>query len=447
MSLTDNKKNVLTTIGAYTSLSNERELPDSNITFPSLNEDRNPLSFLVDVLNVILGSEAIKILIGELLANIVDEIEPKLKDSLKKNHSDYNSSDVLPDYFFNEGVKIPINDIDFFDVLKTDPNSDIGSLIYGNENIYNFDNAAYDSIVTGNSSYNNIKISYDELNDSFIFNANNTSTSTTIGMWKDSFIDQTTILEKEIFVANVMNNLFGTMSSGQGKSMESIINDLKTKKMLRKTMDKSLNDDIDTNDIKITDDELNEIYDDAKNIKKGSISYNICCGESLKNLDIDEFKNMIKNITESTNPDEISKIIEDAIINNTEFDDDDSLDDEIINDNKDAVLDGFFNRLIYYINFEITKMLVLSPQMVTMNLLLDVFKNEGEYNSKTAEEFINENQNLCDCIIRDINREINGFIFNLAVTSLTGLLKPVVKKIIREKILQYVNILKSLVGK
>lgn len=447
MSLTNNKKDVLDTIGAYTSLRNQRDLPEGNLKFSSLNENRNPLDFLMDVLNVIIGSEAIKILIGELLSNIVDEIEPKLKDSLKMNHMDYNSSNILPDYFFNEGVEIPIEDIDFFDTLKTDPNSDVGSLIYGkNVSDDNFDKSAYDAIISNESTYNNIRITYNEINDSFIFRANATSTSTTIGQWKDSFIDQTTILEKDVFVANVMNNIFGTMSSAQGKSLEKIVDELKTKKILDKIIDKSLDKDIDTDDLTIDDNELNEIFDDAKNIKDGVLKYNICCEEVLKQIDVDDLKSIVSNISESTNPAEIANIVEDAIINNTNFDDD-SLDDETLKNNKETVIDGFFNRLVHSIKFEITKMLVLSPQTVTLNLLLEVFKNNGEYESKTQSEFMSENQTLCGCIIKDVMKEINGFIFNLAVTALMDLLKPIIKKIIKEKIMQYVSILKSLIGR
>jgi hypothetical protein len=39
---------------------------------------------------------------------------------------------------------------------------------------------------------------------------------------------------------------------------------------------------------------------------------------------------------------------------------------------------------------------------------------------------------------------INKFIFNIVITFLMALLNPVIRKIIREKINQYVGILKSL---
>ena len=50
------------------------------------------------------------------------------------------------------------------------------------------------------------------------------------------------------------------------------------------------------------------------------------------------------------------------------------------------------------------------------------------------------------CMLNDLMRMINQFIFELIVSFLIAMLVPIVKRIIQEKINQYVGILKSLIS-
>src|ERR1035437_3766957 len=132
MGLIDDKKNVFTTIGAYTSLKQEKTLPDTTNSYPSVNNKKDIVPFLLDVLKVVVGSEALKQLTGELFTNLIAGVEPQMKSSLTKQTVQYNAGDSLPTGFKTTGINVPVKDIDVYSKLKTDPNSAHGSLLYDN---------------------------------------------------------------------------------------------------------------------------------------------------------------------------------------------------------------------------------------------------------------------------------------------------------------------------
>ena len=65
MGLIDNKKNVFTTIGAYTSLQQSGTLPNPTNVFPSINNKKDIVPYLLDVLKVVVGSNALQELTGQ----------------------------------------------------------------------------------------------------------------------------------------------------------------------------------------------------------------------------------------------------------------------------------------------------------------------------------------------------------------------------------------------
>ena len=170
MGLIDDKKNVFTTIKAYTSLKSDKELPELNDILHSVNNKKDIGSFLIDVLGVVVGTAALKQLTGELFSNLADKIEPTLKTSIKKQLVDFNSGDVLPESFTSNGVSMPIKNIDLEGKFKNSPTSPTGSLLY-DVNVPSFDNSSYNAIQSEGTfiEYANTQIKYDPDIDNFIF--------------------------------------------------------------------------------------------------------------------------------------------------------------------------------------------------------------------------------------------------------------------------------------
>lgn len=438
MSIRGDKKNIITTIGAYTSLNGE--IPDRNDTLLSLNESKNPTNFLIDVLNVTIGREGFKTLIGEMFVNLVDEINPSLNDNLKTQLIQYNEGDDLPDYFINDGIDIPIKNIDFYSKLKNDPQSDIGELLYG-ETSDTFDKKAYEAIVNEDTdiTYENLIIKYNP--DSDTFNFKPTNGDVTIGEFVSDFIDNTTILNKDVFVGGVVNSIFGNITTNEDKSIEKIFEE----KKINHRLEHIVNGVSEDRDVKyeITENELNVLYEDSSKLKRGVIEYNMGCDVLITNVDFNELKDLVNELTSLTDPNEISENLENVLINNSNVIN--NLDSNIIKENQNTIIDGFFKNIINKFKFELTKETTLSPQVLTLFLLLFIIENDGIYEEKTPNDIIDENQNLILCLTKNVSSRVNEFIYNIIIILLNKLLFPIIKQIIREKINQYIGILRSLI--
>jgi hypothetical protein len=85
MGLIDRKKNIFTTIGAYTSILKEVNAVDTTNLFPSINNKKDIVPMLLDIMKVAIGSNALVQATGQLFTEFVDTAEPQLKSIVKKH--------------------------------------------------------------------------------------------------------------------------------------------------------------------------------------------------------------------------------------------------------------------------------------------------------------------------------------------------------------------------
>lgn len=435
MGLVDEKKDVFTTIGAYTSLNEEQDLPETSNTFNSINNENDIGSFLLDVLGVTVGTTALQKLTGELFTNFADSAEPQLKAATKKQLIDYNSGDPLPESFKN-GVSVPAKDIDVQGKLKTNPSSSGGDLLYDNSSP-NFDQKAYQAISNAGTDvqYNNVLINYDSNSDKFKFKPTSGSQNQNIGDWLTNFTDQTEFLNKKEFSTNVLNNVFGSVSANQDKSVEELSNELEVDKLLEKLIsgDESFN---------LSEDDLNEILEKSRELKDGVVTYDMGCEIIETELPIDELKNLISNISGSTDPDQVGGEINNTLDNSFEG----TENEETGNENQETIRNGFFARILDFIKLELVKALTLTPQSRMLFAVSSSFQNNGIPQIGNPKEDLERFKVYIKCLMKDALALLYEFIFNLIVTYLVKLISPVIKKIIREKINQYIGVIKSLIS-
>lgn len=435
MGLADNKKDVFTTIGAYTSLNEEQNMPETNNTFNSINNDDNIGEFLLDILNVVVGTTALQLLVGELFTNFIDSVEPQLKSATKKQLIKYNSGNNLPDSFKN-GIEIPAKDIDVYDKLKTDPQSEVGDMLYDNNN-KNFDKKARDAIVNAGTDveYNNVLMNYDIDSDSFKFKPTENTKNQKIGEWMGDFVDETQFINKKEFSTNVINNIFGSVSNNQDKSIEKLTEEVEIDELI----EQAINGDDSFN---IPEDKYDEIINKAQELKNGVNYYDMGCGILEAELPISGLTNLISNLSGSTDPNDVSNKINDTL--NDGFQTTDN--QETKDNNSETIRNGFFNKILNYFRLELVKSLTLTPQSRMLFGLSSAFENNGIPQISNPKEDLKKFKRLINCLIKEMLSSIYEFIFSLIVTYLIKLINPVIKKIIREKINQYINIIKSLIS-
>lgn len=435
MGLIDQKKDVFTTIGAYTSLREEQDLPETNNTFDSINNNEDVGSFLIDVLGVTVGTTALQNLTGELFTNFADSAKGTLKDGVKKQLIDYNSGNQIPQSFKN-GISVSAKDIDIYGKLKSSPSSEGGKLLYS-EGVENFDKKAYQAISNAGTDvqYNNLLINYNSSNDSFVFKPTSGSENNTIGEWLGEYIDNGEFLNKKEFQTNVLDNIFGSVTSNQDKSIEEIVKEQE----LRKAIQKGIEGD-DT--FVVPEDEYDEIINKAHELKNGNVNYDMGCDFIKTELPLSGMTDLISQISGSTDPNFVGEKMNETLDNSFEG----TGNEETSNENQETIRNGFFARILDFIKFELVKTVTLTPQSRMLFALSSSFQNDGIPQLGDPLEDLPKFKVYINCLIKEALNLLYEFIFNLVVTFLVKLISPVIKKIIKEKISQYIGIIKSLIS-
>jgi len=435
MGLIDNKKNVFTTIGAYTSMMQEGNLPDTTNLFPSINNKKDVVPFLLDIMKVVVGTDALQESTGQLFTNFVDKIEPVLKTAVKNQAIQSNSGDQLPssspNNFVNDGYNIPVKDIDVYGKFKIPPTSQSGSMLYDMSKP-NFDKLAYQAIQLNGTpvTFGNLLITYSQATDSFNFKPTG---PTTIGGFLDTFVGNMEIVNKKEFITTTMNSIYGSISHGQKKTVEQIAEELAINKLIEQLIN-------DNDSFVILPEDLEAILQQAQQIANGVIYYDMGCGVMGATYPLDELSALISSISGSTDPffvgNQINNTISGSTINTPEVSD----------ANKQTVKDGFFQRLIKLITQTLAQAMCTAPQIRTLLGIISGFQNNGSVQIGNAKDDLKKFKVYLKCVIKIAMKMINKFIFDLVTTNLNKLLQPVIKKILREKINQYIGMLKSLTG-
>lgn len=435
MSLAGNKRNLFTTIGSFNSMQQQGNLPNLRNTFSSVNNKNEPIPFLLDVLKVVKGGDALMGLIGELFINFVDEVNPKANDVIKNQTIQGNAGDRLPQAFRSSGngYDIPVKDIDLFGKLKTNPNSANGSLLYS-DNVDTFDKKAYNALSNPGTfvQYNNLLIRYNENFDTFTVKASTNDGS--IGDWTSGYIDGIKLIDKRETLTVAMDLMFGTITKNQKKSEQEILNELKINALINKL---STEDE----ELTLNSDELIDLENRSRDLQQGIQTYDFGCGLMGVSLNFDDFNRVINNVQTSNDPFLIGNEINGAIAN--AFEGNSSMYDS----NQETIRDGFFSRLINGLYLIFIRSMSLTPQVRILMGIVSAFQNNGV--STLSADFSVDIQNMkifYKCVIKELVKMLSEFIFTMIVVALVALLKPIVREIINEKINSYVGVLRSLIG-
>ena len=439
MGIIDDKRNVFNQIKTYSTIGQTVDIPkNKDELIKSINTQKNDvMGFLTDILKTVAGSAAIKELTGQLLTTFLDDAEQTIKTSVKSQLTQFDANVQLPIDFINNGVNVKAPKIDLTNKLKVDPNSNIGDLLYDKTNI-NFDKVSYDAIVADGTeiNFNNLKVKYNSLVDEFNYKPNISSPNVNIGEWVGDYVDNTEFINKKEFVSNILNDLYGTVSKSQDKSIESIIDDLKINGLI----DNFINNN--GENISLTPEELKKIENNAKEIKNGIINFNMTCGLVSAELPLSGLTSLIETISGSTDPFVTANAIDNTLNNTFE----NTNNDEVIKNNKTSINDNFFSRLIQFLKTEFSKIVAVSPQARMLLSVTSSFKNEGIPQLGDIEQDLNYYKNIMKCIIKDLLTILYKFMFTMAIGLLMTLLKPILKKVTKEKVEAYKNIITSLIS-
>jgi hypothetical protein len=436
MSLIDEKLNVFTEIGALTSITNDVNLPDPTNSLSSINNSKEIIPFMLDMLTVVVGSESLQTTVGEIMTTYIRDVEEDLRDSLKEQFSTFNSDQQLPSGFTGNGYTFKMADIDVFEKTKTDPNSDVGSLLF-DDDISDFDNKLYESLVSPGTpiTFGPLTLTYDDNTDTV--NIKPLDPTQTIGEFLEEYIDDLNIINEKQFISFIIDLFFGTILSVSNKTLNVAIKEEELHATIRKIINQE-------EDIDITQDELRTIQSIAEEKLQGLEYYDVGCGLLPNRVTVDNLTSLIGRTTGNTDPLTVGEAYEDTLIGG--FEDTDSTDvEDRANENAQTIKDGFFKRLIEGIKTILIESVSAPPQIRALMGMFSGFKNSDVPQLGDPIDDIKRLINQIRCLADNASSTINEFIFNLVKKELIKLIIPISKLILKEKINQYYGLIQSLI--
>lgn len=261
MGVVDKKRELMSKIAAVKALANSKKDKVSS-SYSSINNKLNSTKFLVDLISALVGAKKLKDYVVDMISYHLPEIEEAVKEGLKLELKEICSCHVnplMPGWLRqgNAGIQIKVTDVDFFDMMKVNPTSFAGGLIYTdtaagigstdfNTYLYYTIQAAGtpNSVTQWGSSVTGIDI----LEAEFIPNGttNNVIKYTTstdysnknLSDFNNDFIDSLSLFgnpgskSSSKIIASIMEDLFGSISSITNKSKKQITSELRFLKVI-----------------------------------------------------------------------------------------------------------------------------------------------------------------------------------------------------------------------
>jgi len=173
----------------------------------------------------------------------------------------------------------------------------------------------------------------------------------------------------------------------------------------------------------------------------GVLYYDMGCGLLESILPESGMTSLIGEISGSTDSFVTANAIEATIDESTKNN------PNAVNENKDTIRDGFFQKIIEIFTVKLVKAVTATPQIKMLLSLSESFQNDGNFSIDDTNKYLETQKTFIKCLIKDIISMISEFIFKLAISYLIAILTPVIKKILKERINQYVRSIKSLVSR
>jgi len=460
MALVDQKKKVFGYIASARVLTEQMPIMKLINSLPSLNNGKDPIVFLTDLIKSLIGYEALRDSVVDILTYSFDEIEVKVKTALKRELISLVSCGVnpsIPNFLKSTGagINIEVKKLDFLEMFKVDANSKVGVLLYDDITSPLTQSSDFNTFLYGviqndgvKQSWKNIlDITFNSLgnvnrpNNSLTIKVNSSYDNKTLNDFNNDFIDSLKLFNAEKVVNNIIDVNFGSISVSISKTKKQLDQEGK----INNIVDKLINDDG-------CDDEVDDSYFTFDN-------------QQIAIIEQDSARRQTGLVKVKTSVDTASSIDKDTLItfneemnNSTSFVDKkqtltaniDKMSDESAKNvpdgaDKISVKLDFIQKLISSLTKAIVS-IVLSPKVIIIFLInfKIVYTLSGEY--KDPVEFIKKNKRLIKEMVKTVTDIVTEKLLGIAMKEITKLANSVVAKKAVEKSKNKLAQLLSLTG-
>lgn len=441
MSLLGKKELVINKLKSLSSLKDG--LDSTNLTSFIENNNQiqsnNPISFILEILNTILGNSVLDRVANDFFIQILPNLENNIKTIIFNNLVNGIENMSIPSNLKldNNSFNIPISNLDVNNLYLINPSSD-NSFYYGNDNI---NKNIYRNVITSNSgTYFNLldTISLKKNNSSINLKVNQ-NINTVQDLYYNIIFDSTfNLFDKNKVVTNIAVDLFNynldNRTTNDVLKYQTII-------QLIDNISQDKNNPFDINKYK-----GQNIQDIVEKRSKGEFSlvYGVDNGYT-KRVSFEGINSLI-------NRDNTAKAFSDLNVNATPKID-------LTNAIKSPLtfVDSSINLQFKYLFFEaITNQTIFTcitdPKLKLLLNLNQILRepNNSSFNDNDSQKELIEDYNKYSSLIITIHKEISKqficYLFNILKKEILNIVKPIVLLILYEKINKYKNLYLSLLG-
>jgi hypothetical protein len=253
MSILNQKQKVFGNIAALKTLTDGFPKLKVGSSFPSINNNGDSIAFLTDLIKSLIGYEELVRETVDTLVYSIKDIEGDVKKALKDELKSLVSCGVDPSIpafirSTNTGISFPVRKIDFANILLVDPNSVAGKLLYSDITTNLIDSSDFNTFLYQTiqndgtveywghttSSQDILNIRFDSVDVSGI-NPNNTLNvkvnsiydNKTLTELNNDYIDSISLFNTEAIVNNIVDTVFGSITSVLNKTRTMLQTDAK----------------------------------------------------------------------------------------------------------------------------------------------------------------------------------------------------------------------------
>tara|TARA_R110000868_G_scaffold203969_9_gene451978 strand:- start:4488 stop:5900 length:1413 start_codon:yes stop_codon:yes gene_type:complete len=296
MSVLDQKEKVFGEIAALRTLTNDFPELKINNSFPSINNQGNVQDFLIDLLKALVGYEELRDTLVDILVYATSEAEIVVKEALKSELKGLVACGVdpsLPTWLINDGITIPVKKIDFMNIMKINPITQAGGLIFDDVaaelNSTDFNTYLYYTIQDEGTAHPwdgifDVEFTQIATPSNNVLNFKPTSSYTNLTDLNNDFVDSIKLFASEDLIINIIDTLFGsiTVQPEVNKSEEQLEEEAKIESVIQCLINADAEDVFDDSYFEFTNEQLLEIKENASNRRNG-IRYLKTCG----NVEVD----------------------------------------------------------------------------------------------------------------------------------------------------------------
>lgn len=461
MGIIDDKREIFGRIAALNVLLPKFKKNDS---LDSVNNEKNIMKFLADLLVVLAELQALKNITVDVITYQIPRLEEQIKLALKESLKETCGCDInpsIPDFFKSSGngIEIGVKDLDFFDIMKINPETVDGGLIYTDVNAgvsskdfntyLNFTiqdqgtEQTFESIL--NSKFQQTTSSG---NNKLTFKADSSYDTKSMVDFNNDFIDSISLfgnpdsLDSKSIINLILEEIFSTISSSNliNKTKDQIKKEVELKKTLEKLIE-SDSEVVQESVYTFNNDELAQIDKLTTNKKKGIIEVE-CCGTFNLNVpkeNVVDINNNFDALDLNDKEGEL-KVVEKSLDDLASIQAEQGPDEDA-----ESIKYNFFKEIIDKLMVMLMTQIV-SPKFVTILMINFTIANGGNVPPyKSAIELIKSNEKVFKAIRKKLVESIVAIIliYVLRLYIRKILLNKVADKI--EKATNYAKVLSSLV--